>query len=321
MIILRLVPRAFSSIKTLALRNVSIFTCFFHPTKTIPAKKWLFFSGTIGLDRLRGWIPVDRLWKEKKKGRKGPVYPWSFNMVHLKISCWERSFQTWKIPSIFQVKQRFNFGFILAWAGPQTPGSSPWIPWRSFINIGKWIFYSLSGTWFWFVECARFFSLVCVAWLVFSPRLAPRLRKAANTETTQLVNGLCPYLRDNEKALMCLASFLFSDGWTFRGKRGSCVQWDLKRFFLLTHDSWLFFLTFFDTTAGGLEGFWKDRTKITIIWLCIPDDSICDVFFLCHQQLLIPDHYTNPPKKVHQHCLGSHGQIMDFMCIQKVWLR
>lgn len=146
------------------------FTCFFHPTKTIPAKKFLFFSGTIGLDRLRGWIPVDQLWKEKKKGREGRVYPWSLNMVHLKISCWERSFQTWKIPSIFQVKQRFNFGFILAWAGPQTPGSSPWIPWRSFINIGKWIFYSLR---FWFVECARCFSLVCVMGFFTSPRPSP----------------------------------------------------------------------------------------------------------------------------------------------------
>lgn len=145
------------------------FTCFFHPTKTIPAKKWLSFSGTIGLDRLRGWIPVDQLWKEGRDGYTPEVLTW----FTWKISCWERSFQTWKIPSIFQVKQWFNFGFILAWAGPQTPGSSPWIPWRSFINIGKWIFYSLSGTWFWFLECARFFSLVCVMVFFTSPRPSP----------------------------------------------------------------------------------------------------------------------------------------------------
>ena len=33
-------------------------------------------------------------------------------------------------------------------------------------------------------------------------QLASIVLEAANTETTQLVNGLCPYLRDNEKALM-----------------------------------------------------------------------------------------------------------------------
>lgn len=203
------------------------FSCGFF-IQPIPSQR-----GTIGLDRFRGWIPADQL-------RDGYT-PWSLNMVYVKISCWERSLENFH----FQVNTAVQLWFY-AWAGPQTPGSSPWIPWRAFFfKLANGFFTHLVGHG-WHVRWVCLFCQLNGSVMGNSPRLS----KAANTETTQLVNGLCPYLRDNEKALMCLASFSKSDGKT-----------EVVVYNEIWNGCWLMtvFPNVFDTIVGGLEGFWKDR--------------------------------------------------------------